>query len=63
MRRGRGGGRGGGEHLEETIRGEEVGVSLEEDGVEGPGVKGFRLGGWGVRWGLVVRDSGCSCSA
>jgi len=43
------------------VRGEEVGVSVEEEGVEGPGV--LRLKGWAVRWGLVVRDSGCSCSA
>lgn len=45
------------------MRGEGVGVSQEDDGVEGPGVTVFRLRGWGVRWGLVVRDSGCSCSA
>lgn len=57
------GGGGGGELLEEAVRGEEVGVSEEEDGVEGPGVTVFRLRGWGVLWGLVVRDSGCSCSA
>lgn len=44
------------------MRGEGVGVSQEDDGVEGPGVTVFRLRGWEVRWGLVVRDSGCSCS-
>lgn len=45
------------------MRGEEVGVSEEEDGVEGPEARVLRLRGWGVLWGLVVRDSGCSCSA
>lgn len=30
--------------------------------VGGPGVTGMRLSGGAVRWGLVVRDSGCSCS-
>lgn len=41
--------------------GEEVGVSEEEEGVAG--ATGVRLsGGRGVRWGLVVSDSGCSCS-
>lgn len=45
------------------MRGEEMGVSQEDDGVEGPGVTVFRLRGWGVLCGLVVRDSGCSCSA
>lgn len=44
------------------MRGEGVGVSQEDDGVEGPGVTACRLRGWEVRWGLVVRDSGCSCS-
>ncbi len=29
--------------------GEEVGVSQEDDGVEGPGVTVCRLRGWGVR--------------
>lgn len=41
--------------------GEEEGVSVEE-GVEGPGVTLLRPTGWAGRWGLVVRDSGCSCS-
>lgn len=44
------------------MTGEEIGVSQEDDGVEGPGVTAFRLSGTGVRWGFVVRDSGCSCS-
>lgn len=43
------GGGGGGEHLEEDMRGEEVGVSQEDDGVEGPGVTVVRLRGWEVR--------------
>lgn len=44
------------------MRGEGVGVSVEDDGVEGPGVPVLWLVGCGVRWGLVVRESGCSCS-
>lgn len=44
------------------MRGEGVGVSQEEEGVEGPGVTAVRLRGCGVRCGLVVRESGCSCS-
>lgn len=35
----------------------------EEEGVEGPGVTVLQLRGWVVRWGLVVSESGCSCSA
>lgn len=31
------------------MRGEEVGVSVDDDGVEGPGVLVFWLAGWGVR--------------
>lgn len=38
-------------------------MSEEEEGVGGPGVTAVRpSGGRGVRWGLVVSDSGCSCS-
>lgn len=44
------------------MRGEEVGVSEDDDGVEGPGVPVLWLVGWGVRCGFVVRESGCSCS-
>lgn len=52
-----GGGGGGGEHREEeeeevvVARGEEIGVSHEDEAVVAT-----------VRWGLVVSDSGCSCS-
>lgn len=50
--------------MEDTVRGEDAGVSEEEEeeGVEGPGVIVLRFRTWVVRWGLVVRDSGCSCS-
>lgn len=57
-RRGRGSGGGGGggdEHREEAAavaRGEEMGVSLEDEVAVTTA----------VRWGLVVSDSGCSCS-
>lgn len=56
-RRGGGGG-GGGEHLEEeeeaaVARGEEMGVSQEDE---------VAVALEEVRWGLVVSDSGCSCS-
>lgn len=54
-----GGGGGGGEHREEeeeaaaVARGEEIGVSQEEE---------VAVVAAEVRWGLVVSDSGCSCS-
>lgn len=45
---------------EEAVQGEEVGTSEEGNDVEGPGVTTPQRV-W-VLWGLVVRDSGCSCS-
>lgn len=48
---------------EEAVCGDGVGVSEEDDGVEGPGVTAVLLTGRLVLWGLVVSESGCSCSA